>query len=104
MADNLGLDALDIGISTTGMTEYQENLKAILLTETKNKLMEEYENVMSVINTGWQGVSRDRFDTQFKTMCEKIGADLFMEYNDLEARLSELQAFYFEQDQALIEE
>ena len=28
MADNLGLDVLDIGISTSGMGEYQENLKA----------------------------------------------------------------------------
>lgn len=104
MADNLGLDALDIGISANGMLEYQENLKATLLTETKTKLMEEYENVMAVINTGWQGVSRDRFDAQLKTMCETIGADLDAEYADLEARLAELQAFYFEQDQALIEE
>lgn len=104
MADNLDLSALDIGISATGMDEYQENLKAKLLTETKTKLMEEYENIMTSINTGWQGVSRDRFDAQLKAMCETIGADLDAEYADLASRLAELQAFYFEQDQALIEE
>ena len=104
MAENLDLSALDIGISSSGMDEYKQNLKATLLTETTTKLMEEYENVMAVINTGWQGVSRDRFDTQFKTMCETIGADLDAEYADLEARFAELQAFYFEQDRALIEE
>lgn len=104
MTTDLGIDSLSIGVSTSGMESYQADLRAELLTDTVNKLQEEYQNIMNVINTGWQGVARDRFDTQFQNTCEKIGEDLTAEYNDLEARLAELQAFYFDQDQNLIEE
>ncbi len=101
---DLGMDSLSIGVSVNGMAEYKVNLKAELLTNVVDKIDEEYENIMNVINSGWQGVARDRFDAQFKAQCVAIGADLTAEYMDLEARLDELQAFYFEQDQALIEE
>ena len=98
------VDSLSIGVSSDGMANYKEELRAELLTQTVEKLDEEYNNIMNVINTGWQGVARDRFDNQFRAMCDAIGADLTAEYVDLEARLDELQAFYFDQDQKLIEE
>lgn len=104
MMDNLGMDSLSIGVSTSGMDTYREQLKADLLDKTVEKLNAELDAILQVINTGWQGVARDRFEKQLRDMCDKIGADLSAEYADLSARLDELQAFYFEQDQKLIVE
>ncbi len=102
--NNLGIDSLSIGISASGMSEYKEALKAELLVATKTKLEEERNNIMNIINTGWQGVARNRFDDQLKKMCDEIGNDLEAEYKDLEARLDELEAFYFNQDKSLLED
>ncbi len=104
MKDKLDLSALDIGISSTGMAQYREDLRASLLVSTTDKLNEEVENILSVIDSGWQGVSRDRFERQLRNMCELMGEDLRKEYDDLEARLTELESFYYEQDLKLIEE
>ena len=102
--NDLSIDSLSIGISTSGMSEYKEALKADLLVATKTKLEEERNNIMNVINTGWQGVARDRFDNQLKKMCDDIGNDLEAEYKDLEARLDELEAFYFNHDKRLLDD
>lgn len=102
--NDLGIDSLSIGVSATGMSEYKEALKADLLVATKTKLEEERNNIMNVINTGWQGVARNRFENQLKKMCDDIGTDLEAEYKDLEARLDELETFYFNQDQSLLED
>ncbi len=102
--NDLSIDSLSIGISSSGMAEYKEALKADLLVATKTKLEEERNNIMNVINTGWQGVARDRFENQLKKMCDDIGNDLEAEYKDLEARLDELEAFYFNQDKSLLED
>ena len=104
MADNLDLSALDIGVSKEGMSQYMEELKASLLVSVTEKLNEEVENMMTVINTGWQGVSRDRFETKLRDVCAKINTDLSAEYYDLQRRLDELMLFYYNQDNALIAE
>ncbi len=80
--DNLGIDSLSIGISSSGMTEYKEALKADLLLSTKAKLEEERTNIINSINTGWQGVARDRFEKQLTDECNKISEDLEKEYQD----------------------
>ncbi len=102
--DNLGIDSLSIGISSSGMSEYKEALRADLLLSTQTKLEEEKNNILNVINTGWQGVARDRFEKQLTDECTRIGEDLEKEYKDLDARLSELENFYFEQDKSLLED
>lgn len=101
---DLGIDALSIGVSASGMEAYKERLKVELLDDAVKQIEQAYTDVMTEVNKGWQGVARDRFEQQFKTMCENISADLSAEYADLSARLEELQAFYFEQDLNLIEE
>lgn len=101
---DLGIDSLSIGVSSEGMTAYKEKLKVDLLDKAVEQIEQAYSDVMTEVNKGWQGVARDRFEQQFKTMCENISADLAAEYADLSARLDELQAYYFEQDLNLIEE
>lgn len=104
MNENLGIDSFSIGVSARGMGEYAEALKADLLVTTQEKLEEEKNNILASINQGWQGVARDRFQKQLEDACTQIGDDLVKEYNDLAARLVELQQFYFEQDKTLIGE
>lgn len=101
---DLGIDSLSIGISAEGMNSYKERLKVDLLDNAVKQIEQAYTDITTEINKGWQGVARERFEQQFKTMCENISADLSAEYADLSARLDELQSFYFEQDINLIEE
>lgn len=101
---SLGINDLDIGISSEGMSTYKENLKTHLLDNTISELNTSYTEIMKVINLGWQGVARDRFDQKFNDTCKQIGEDLSAEYTDLCARLDEIQAYYYEQDLKLIDE
>lgn len=101
---SLTLNDLDIGISSQGMEDYKKALKTHLLDQTITELDAAYQEIMKVVNEGWQGVARDRFDQKFNNTCKQIGDDLSLEYVDLCARLDEMQAYYYEQDLKLIDE
>lgn len=102
-SNNLGISELTIGINSTGMEEYKEQLRTDLLQTSKDKI-NSVDAIVSAINNGWQGVSRDRFLKQFDDVRQKICDDLDKEYADLENRLTDLQSAYYAADQNLIQE
>ena len=102
-ANNMTIDTMTIGVDHSGMDSYREALKLEVLTNTREKI-NEVADVENAINNAWQGVSRDRFLTQFKNTRESISDDLEAEYNDLDSRLNELEYMYYQQDQNMIEE
>ena len=99
---NLGIEDLSIGISSKGLDSYLDTIKAEYLE--KVSIDTEVDAIIQVINTGWQGKSRDTFEKQLNQMADDIKADLKKEYKDLENRFKELEAFYFEQDNTLMNE
>lgn len=101
--ENLGIDSLTIGVSRSGMDAYREELKMEVIQTTK-ELIDDYADVETAINNCWQGVSRDRFLDKFKNTREQIKNDLDAEYNDLNARLEELEYMYYQQDSNMIME
>lgn len=101
--NSLGISDLTIGISSNGMEEYKEKLKIDLL-QTSKDLINDVDSVITAINSGWQGVSRDKFLSQFAEARQKICDDLDKEYQDLENRLTDIQSAYYIADQNLIEE
>ena len=89
------------GVSKQGMEDYLEKLKAELLVGVAN-VMDETEDMVNVINQGWQGVSRDKFFEQFDKAISATKADLYYEYCDLVNKLSELAQNYYSQDANMI--
>lgn len=101
--ENLGIDSLTIGVSHAGMDAYRDALKLEILQTTK-ELIDDFSDVETSINNCWQGVSRDRFLNVFQQTREQIKNDLDAEYNDLDARLSELEYAYYQQDSNMMVE
>lgn len=97
----LGIESLSTGISASGMDEYLEGLRAKYITET-SELIDDIADIQEAINNGWQGVAKDRFMTQFDIARTTVKNDLRKEYTNLEARLTELKAQYFETDKNMI--
>lgn len=100
--NNMGISEMTEGISTNGMEEYLENLKAHLLTET-TKIINDTSALESAINSGWQGQSRDKFIEKFNEARMAISMDLKKEFKDLQNRLAELEMNYFAQDSKMID-
>lgn len=101
--NNMTIDTMTIGVDHSGMDAYREALKLQVLNETRD-IINEVADVENAINNAWQGVSRDRFLIQFRDARNSISDDLEAEYNDLDARLNELEYMYYQQDQNMIEE
>lgn len=99
--ESLGIDSLEIGIDANGMNQYKESLKAELLQTSKDKI-KNYADLEAALDKGWQGASYQVFKTQFTTTTEKICEDLDKEYQDLEARLTDLQSAYFNIDNQIM--
>lgn len=97
------LDTLTTGIDATGMTNYVDQLKIELLDTVKEKINDVAE-LQAALDKGWQGNSLDKFKEHFNSMTEQICTDLQAEYDDLVARLSDLQSAYFNVDNNLIQE
>lgn len=97
----LGIDNLDIGVSTEGAANYFEELRADLLTSVQN-MIDEVGEVENALNKGWQGVSRDKFDAQFKASREALKNDLAREYADLVTKISDIVESYINQDKNMI--
>lgn len=103
MADNLGIGDVSIGVSVGGMAQYKQDIQAHLLTETRAQL-EEMSELEAALAKGWQGVSHDRFLASFKATTQDLATEMELEYNDLMSRLEELEAYYFNQDENLVQE
>jgi len=89
------------GLSAKGMEAYLEALKANLLVKVADTL-DTTDELEAAINKGWQGVSRDKFMTQFNTAIKNTKEDLAQEYADLVNKLSELAQSYYAQDANMI--
>lgn len=98
---NLGIDSLTTGISSSGMENYIEGLKAEYITTTE-ELIDDISNIQNIIDNGWQGVAKDNFMSQFEKARNNVKEDLRKEYDNLVARLNELQAQYFEADSNMV--
>ncbi len=103
MNNNIGISDMTTGIDSTGMQNYVESLKLHLLQEVKDDI-DDVQSIVDTINSGWQGVSRDRFLASFEKARESIKADLDQEFNNVVGRLSELQTNYFKQDENMVQE
>ena len=102
-SDNMSLEDMTIGISKKGMESYREQLEHDLLISVVNEI-NDTEALEEAINKNWQGAARDRFIDDFNSARVEIGQDLKKEYNDLSARLTELESNYFAQDYMMIED
>lgn len=99
---DVGISDLTMGVSKSGMAKYKEDLKTNVLVKVSDKI-NDVTTVITAIEAGWQGISRDNFLTDFAAARGSICADLKEEYNDLQARLEELEDSYFRQDASLYE-
>ena len=97
----LGIESFDVGVSTLGLESYISDLKLTLL-ENVLEMIDEVSSVNTALDAGWQGVSRDRFDEQFRRAREDLKTDLTREFADLQYKLIQMQQSYIEQDQNLI--
>jgi hypothetical protein len=100
---NLGIDNVTIGVSSQGMTAYLDEVRAELLQKSCD-LVRNTETVVTAVNGGWQGNSQERFLRNLHETTEIICNGLEQEYLNLTMRLRELEAYYFNQDNALIPE
>lgn len=104
MATNdLGIESLSTGISKGGMFEYLDNIKAEVITGTE-RIINDVTHIENAINSGWQGVAKDRFLIAFKEKREALLADLNKEYDNLYWRLLELEEQYFKADANMFDE
>ena len=91
----------DIAVNANGMEQYKEQLRISILVDVANAI-NEVSNVQNAISNIWVGASCDTFLGDFRKAREGIIADLEAEFHDIENRLTELQAYYFQQDRAMM--
>ena len=103
MNQNIGISELTTGVDRSGMESYIESLRLHLITEVFQDI-DDVSAIEATINAGWQGVSKDRFLDQFKTMREQIKEDLQKEFINTTNRLYELQSNYFKQHENMMME
>ena len=101
-SENMSFDGVTEGINRDAMKTYIDNLKLELLDNVEEAI-DKVDDVLKTIDSGWQGVARDKFLNQFATQRSRIKDDLKKEYLDLLARLKELQDFYYKQDQNMLD-
>jgi uncharacterized protein YukE len=101
-SQNMSFDGVTEGIDRDAMKTYLENLKVELL-DTVSEQIENVQDVIDTINAGWQGAARDAFLKQYATQRRVIKTDLSNEYKDLMARFTELQDFYYKQDEQMMD-
>lgn len=100
----LTISEMSTGMSTTGMQEYLDQIKAEILTDISNQLDTAREEIIKVLKTAWVGQSEERFETLLTDAVDDVKTELTAEYNALASRLNELQNNYFNQENALISE
>ena len=101
-AQSMTFDGVTEGIDRDAMQTYLENLKIELLDTVKEQI-DNVEDIIGTINSGWQGASRDAFLKQFAAARGRIKDDLSKEYSDLMTRFQELEEFYYKQDELLMD-
>lgn len=100
----LTISEMTTGMSSGGMQQYLENIKAEILTSVTEKLDTARDEINKSLRTAWVGQSEQRFETLLTDAVENLKTELKAEYNALESRLNELQNNYFNQENALISE
>lgn len=98
---DMSLDVMTEGISVQGMRDFTDFINAKLLKGVSSKL-EETKGIVTALNSGWQGESRDVFINNFEKGIKQVQKDLNTEYKDLMKRLGELMDDYFNQDKKMI--
>jgi uncharacterized protein YukE len=98
----MSMGTMTVGVSASGMENYREELKSVVLIDTST-LIDDVSGIESALNAGWQGASKDAFLQKFAQHREALKGELAAEYQDLENRLEELQSFFFNQDQKMID-
>ena len=101
MNDNLNISDLSIGVSKTGIDEF--------MTDVTNNFMQKAvdainnaDAVITAINAGWQGVSRDAFLAQFETSRQKVCDAITQEELQLWNVISAIKGSYYMIDQELM--
>ena len=97
------ISELSIGADANGVVDYLDQIHAVVI-EKVGELLDNTNDLITAINIGWVGTSRDRFVEQFTKTKDDIKDDLISEYTDLTQRIYEITAAYFKQDQNLIDE
>lgn len=100
-ATNATIGDLSIAVDKNGMEAYRGNLRVKLIVECETKL-DDTEALVTAINAGWQGISRDKFLKALNKEIEDVKNDLEREYQDLNNRLIELESYYYKQDQEMV--
>ena len=94
------LSNMTYGVSHKGMEAYRQRISSELYSEIWKKL-DSVAEIQRAIDSGWQGLSRDKFYNDFIETVVKIRNDIDKEFQDLNARLVELEMNYFKQDEEL---
>lgn len=102
-SSSLSIQDLDIGVSKAGMEQYKEQIKSDLLITSK-ELLQDISEIERTVNAGWQGVSKDKFLSDFKSDVDKICEDLENEHADLQLVLGDLEEIYYKVDASIMGE
>lgn len=93
----LGIQNLDIGFSEEGLKDYIKKLELEIIEELDN-VFNDTGDVVSAINSGWQGRSRDLFLGHLTASLHQISGDIRLEFDDLSRRFTEVETSYYQQD------
>lgn len=96
-SENLGMSDLSIGVNKNGMENYIHMLLDSLFVQTK-KNIQDVSDVITAINSGWQGVSRDNFINDLNGTISEMVSNLDLQKNNLETQLTTLMYNYLNLD------
>ena len=99
----IGIDEMTIGVDKGGIESYKEQLKADLLTSVSDQLDSSQEAIVTAIKAGWRGASEEKFERDLDEAIKAIKRDLKEEYDDVSARIDDLQSYYYAEDSKLAE-
>lgn len=96
--EDLGIGDLSIGVSKAGMQSYIDNLSDQIFNRTGRDLTSGCSDLISVISDGWQGVSRDKFASDFKDNISQILENIEVQRKNFETELTTLMNNYLNID------
>lgn len=102
-SNNLGIQDLETGISSSGMMQYLEELKLGVFDKAQTDLQNVAE-IQTALDLAWQGHAKDVFVTQFNYSVTHVSTALSTEYNNLVNQLNNVKSDFYAIDNSLMNE
>lgn len=97
----INIDGLEYGVSAEGMSSLDKQLNQLMAEEITDAIRQTKEQVVTDLQTCWQGVSEKKFEADFDVYVSTINNAIIKEYENLQNRLKDIAYNIYKADEEL---